>query len=109
MISVAIWAHRFLFFSKTSYVSILLWVNNTFIILSNFSTFHKRIFFSYYWNGKIMKVSAGFKHMTYRFIVNILTYCAMLLGDKYDKTNIPDLIGYFDKKYATICRCLIPP
>lgn len=56
---------------------------------------------------RLIKALAGFKHMTYRFIVNGLTHCTWLLGNNYVKQI--NIFDYFNRKYATVWRCLIPP
>lgn len=56
-----------------------------------------------------MKAPAEFTLMMYSFLVNTLTYCAMLLGSKFVKENIYkiklEFIVYFDGKYVTWWRC----
>lgn len=57
IISLAIWAHRFLFYSKTSYVSILLWIKvhyiqNTFKFCNSLQN---HICFLNYWDDKANK------------------------------------------------------
>lgn len=60
-----------------------------------------------------MKDPAVFKLMTYRS-VNVLTDCTMLLGTDFEKEipvvyqNMLHFIDYFDRKYVTIWRYLIP-
>lgn len=52
-----------------------------------------------------MKAPAEFTLMMYRFLVNNLTYCAMLFGSKFVKENIYkiklEFIVYFDRKNVT--------
>lgn len=52
-----------------------------------------------------MKAPAEFTLTMYSFLVNTLTYCAILLGSKFVKENIYkiklEFIVYFDRKYVT--------
>lgn len=34
---------------------------------------------------KNVKASAGFEHMTYRFVVQVLTHCSLLLDNNFEK------------------------
>lgn len=60
---------------------------------------------------KIVKASAGFEHMTYRFVVQVLTHWALLLDNDFEKEQIYkiiDFIDHFKRKYVTIWRCPKP-
>lgn len=53
----------------------------------------------------ILKARAGFRLMTYRFLVKALTNCTSLLGSISGKEFIKlllDFIVYFDRKYVPI-------
>lgn len=89
---------------------------NTFTVLefqiSQYLT--QNIFFFKFWKlkVKIIKVpAAGFKLITYRFIVNAQTNCATLLDNNFMKEKIfkiiLDFFVYFDRKHVTIWRCSI--
>lgn len=59
-----------------------------------------------------MEVPAEFEFITNRFVVGILTHCAMLFGNtfwKEIKIFMPSFIVYFYMKYVTIWMCSIPP
>lgn len=55
---------------------------------------------------KIIKPTAGFELMMYRFVMNPPTHCAALLGDNYEKETIYKftldfIVCYFNKQYIT--------
>lgn len=55
--------------------------------------------------GKVKIVKAGLKLITYMFVVNALTHCAMRLGINIGKDRICKIvlyfIVYFDRNYVT--------
>ena len=57
---------------------------------------------------EILKAPAGFKLMTYRFIVNPLTHCTTLFGNKFGKQKVLKIMLQFmvdfDRKCVTIWR-----
>lgn len=90
------------------HLSILMWIKvhynqNTFtgFEFSNFITVIQKNFLKLFGKVKILKSQAGFELMTYRFVVNPLTHCTMLLGDNFGKETIDkitlDFIVYVDK------------
>lgn len=87
---------------------------NTFTVLefqiSQYLT--PKFFFKNFGKVKIIKnPAAGFKLITYRFIVNTRNNCATLLGNNFVKEKIfkiiLDFFVYFDRKDVTIWRCSI--
>lgn len=61
-----------------------------FSLFKNFqsSQYLTKICFKYIWKGKIIAVSVGFLHMTYRFIVYALTLCTMLLDNYFGEIKL---------------------
>lgn len=64
--------------------------------------------FDNFWKGKIIKAPEGFEVMTYKFAVNALTHCAMLLYNSVGKELNYKIVIHFTV-YVTIWRCYIPP
>lgn len=68
-----------------------------------------------YWFEKvpILKFLEGFEHMTYRFDLNPLTYCATVFGDKSVIVKeaihkiVLNFIYYSDKWYVKTWKCPI--
>lgn len=59
---------------------------------SSFKIFHQKIhFFNSFEKVKILKCSAGFELMTYKFVENHLTHCATLLDDNFWKETFIEL------------------
>lgn len=76
------------------HMSILMWIQvhcnqNTLTVLkfSNFTISDQKICF-YFGRVKTLKALEGFELKTNRFVVNALTYCSTLLGNKYGKEKI---------------------
>lgn len=61
----------------------------------NFTIFDQNICFKIFGKVKKIKTLVGFKILTYRFVVNALTHCTMLLDKSFRKENICKIILYY--------------